>query len=49
MIKVYLKNPLGYAIIGTGKPAQALPKNFEFNEPTTNRDLRKGKNDNSRL
>jgi hypothetical protein len=31
MTKVYLKNPLGYAIIGTGKPAQALPKNFEFN------------------
>jgi hypothetical protein len=30
MTKVYLKNPMGYAIIGTGKPAQASPKNFEF-------------------
>jgi hypothetical protein len=31
MTKVYLKNPMGYAIIGTGKPAQALPKKFEVN------------------
>ena len=33
MTKVYLKNPMGYAIIGTGKPARDLPKNFEFNFP----------------